>query len=235
MTLSKSKLLFERAKKVIPGGVNSPVRAFGAVGGYPPFIKKAKGARIYDADGNEYIDYVGSWGPMILGHSHPRVLEAVSKTMVDGLSFGAATELEVQMAELITELVPSVEMVRMVNSGTEAVMSAIRVARGYTKREKIIKFAGCYHGHADSMLVKVGSGAMTNGIPNSGGVTAGAAKDTLIARYNDIDSVKLLFEQNKGNIAAVIVEPVAANMGVVPPKDNFLKSCENCVTRKRLC
>lgn len=223
MTLSKSKLLFERAKKVIPGGVNSPVRAFGAVGGYPPFIKKAKGARIYDADGNEYIDYVGSWGPMILGHSHPRVLEAVSKTMVDGLSFGAATELEVQMAELITELVPSVEMVRMVNSGTEAVMSAIRVARGYTKRKKIIKFAGCYHGHADSMLVKVGSGAMTNGIPNSGGVTAGAAKDTLIARYNDIDSVKLLFEQNKGNIAAVIVEPVAANMGVVPPKDNFLE------------
>ncbi|WP_265446108.1 glutamate-1-semialdehyde 2,1-aminomutase [Acetivibrio straminisolvens] len=222
MTISKSKLLFERAKKVIPGGVNSPVRAFGAVGGWPHFIKRAKGARIYDVDGNEYIDYVGSWGPMILGHSHPRVLEAISKTMVDGLSFGAATELEVQMAELILELVPSIEMVRMVNSGTEAVMSAIRVARGYTKREKIIKFAGCYHGHADSMLVRAGSGAMTNGIPNSGGVTAGAAKDTLIARYNDIDSVKLLFEQNKGNVAAVIVEPVAANMGVVPPEDNFL-------------
>jgi len=222
MMLSKSKLLFERAKKVIPGGVNSPVRAFGAVGGYPPFIKKAKGARIYDVDGNEYIDYVGSWGPMILGHTHPKVLEAISKTIVDGLSFGAATELEVQMAELIVELVPSVETVRMVNSGTEAVMSAIRVARGYTKREKVIKFAGCYHGHADSMLVKAGSGAMTSGIPNSGGVTAGTAKDTLIARYNDIDSVKLLFEQNKGNIAAVIVEPVAANMGVVLPEGNFL-------------
>ncbi|HOM01602.1 MAG TPA: glutamate-1-semialdehyde 2,1-aminomutase [Acetivibrio sp.] len=222
MTISESKLLFERAKKVIPGGVNSPVRAFGAVGGYPPFIKKAKGARIYDADGNEYIDYVGSWGPMILGHAHPRVLEAISKTMVDGLSFGAATELEVQMAELITELVPSIEMVRMVNSGTEAVMSAIRLARGYTKKEKIIKFAGCYHGHADSMLVKAGSGAMTSGIPNSGGVTEGAAKDTLIAQYNNIDSVKLLFEQNKDSIAAVIVEPVAANMGVVPPEGNFL-------------
>ncbi|HHV29801.1 glutamate-1-semialdehyde 2,1-aminomutase [Acetivibrio mesophilus] len=222
MTVSKSKLLFERAKKVIPGGVNSPVRAFNAVGGCPPFIKKAKGARIYDVDGNEYIDYVGSWGPMILGHSHPKVLEAISKTMVDGLSFGAATELEVQMAELILELVPSIEMVRMVNSGTEAVMSALRVARGYTKREKIIKFAGCYHGHADNMLVKAGSGALTNGIPNSGGVTEGAAKDTLIARYNDIDSVRILFEQNKGSIAAVIVEPVAANMGVVPPEDNFL-------------
>jgi len=224
MIPSKSGLLFERAKKVIPGGVNSPVRAFHAVGGCPRFIKKAQGARVYDVDGNEYIDYVGSWGPMILGHSHPKVLEAISKVMVDGLSFGAATELEIQMAELITQLVPSVEMVRMVNSGTEAVMSAIRLARGYTKREKIIKFAGCYHGHADSMLVKAGSGALTNGKPDSGGVTAGTAKDTLIAQYNDIDSVEFLFEQNKEKIAAVIVEPVAANMGVVPPAKSFLSN-----------
>ncbi len=222
--MSKSSEMFERAKLVIPGGVNSPVRAFNAVGGSPRFIKSAKGARITDLDGKEYIDYIGSWGPMILGHSNPKILEAVSKTMVNGLSFGAATELEVEIAELIVKNVPVIEMVRMVNSGTEAVMSALRLARGYTKREKIIKFAGCYHGHTDSMLVKAGSAALTNGAPNSSGVTVGTAKDTLIAQYNDIESVQLLFEQNKGEIAAIIVEPVAANMGVVLPKDGFLAS-----------
>ena len=222
--MATSSELFERAKKLIPGGVNSPVRAFSAVGGCPRFIKSASGSKLYDADGNEYIDYVGSWGPMILGHSNPKIIEAVSKTMQDGLSFGAATELEVQMAELICEMVRPVEMVRMVNSGTEAVMSAIRLARGYTKREKIIKFAGCYHGHSDSMLVAAGSGALTDGVPNSDGVTIGTAKDTLIANYNDIDSIKLLFEKNKGEIAAIIVEPVAANMGVVLPKDGFLQA-----------
>lgn len=228
--MSKSEQLFARAQQVIPGGVNSPVRAFQAVGGSPRFIKSAKGAHITDADGNTYLDYIGSWGPMILGHSNPVILEAVAKTMVDGLSFGAATELEVEMAELITSIVKPVEMVRMVNSGTEAVMSALRLARGYTGREKIIKFAGCYHGHSDSMLVKAGSGALTAGTPNSAGVTAGTAKDTLIANYNDIDSVNALFERNKGEIAAIIVEPVAANMGVVPPAKDFLvrlrKTCD---------
>jgi glutamate-1-semialdehyde 2,1-aminomutase len=219
----KSQELFNRAKKAIPGGVNSPVRAFNAVGGCPRFIKSALGSKIYDVDGNEYIDYIGSWGPMILGHSNPKIIEAVSKTMVDGLSFGAATELEVQMAELILDVVKPLEMVRMVNSGTEAVMSAIRLARGYTKKEKIIKFAGCYHGHTDSMLVSAGSGALTSGIPNSSGVTFGTAKDTLIANFNDIDSIKLLFEKNKDEIACVIVEPVAANMGVVLPEDGFLE------------
>lgn len=219
----KSQELFNRAKNAIPGGVNSPVRAFNAVGGCPRFIKSALGSKIYDVDGNEYIDYIGSWGPMILGHSNPKIIEAVSKTMVNGLSFGAATELEVQMAELILDAVKPLEMVRMVNSGTEAVMSAIRLTRGYTKKEKIIKFAGCYHGHTDSMLVSAGSGALTSGIPNSSGVTFGTAKDTLIANFNDIDSVKLLFEKNKGEIAGIIVEPVAANMGVVLPKDGFLE------------
>lgn len=221
--MKKSQELMTRAKRVIPGGVNSPVRAFNAVGGCPRFIKSASGAYIQDVEGNSYIDYIGSWGPMILGHSNPKILQAVSKVMVKGLSFGAATELEVEMAELITRLVPSVEMVRMVNSGTEAVMSALRLARGYTKREKVIKFAGCYHGHSDSMLVKAGSGALVNGVPDSAGVTIGVAKDTLVAEYNDIDSVNLLFEQNKNEIAAVILEPVAANMGVVLPKDGFLE------------
>lgn len=228
--MSKSTELFERAIKVMPGGVNSPVRAFNAVGGSPRFIKSAKGARITDVDNNTYIDYIGSWGPMILGHSNERILDAIAKTMCDGISYGAATELEVQMAELITSVVMPVEMVRMVNSGTEAVMSALRLARGYTQREKIIKFAGCYHGHTDSMLVKAGSGALTNGTPNSAGVTVGTAKDTLIASYNDIESVKLLFSENKGEIAAVIVEPVAANMGVVPPQESFLKELRTACT-----
>lgn len=221
--MSSSSELFKRAQAVMPGGVNSPVRAFSSVGGSPRFIKSARGSRIYDVDGKFYIDYIGSWGPMILGHANPIITNAIAKTMVDGISFGAATEQEVTMAELITRLVPTVEMIRMVNSGTEAVMSALRLARGYTKRDKIIKFAGCYHGHTDSMLVKSGSGTLTFGSPNSGGVTAGTAKDTLVADYNNIESVTTLFEQNKGEVAAIIVEPVAANMGVVLPKDGFLK------------
>ncbi|MEG1984937.1 MAG: glutamate-1-semialdehyde 2,1-aminomutase [Oscillospiraceae bacterium] len=227
--MTKSEQLFDRAKKVMPGGVNSPVRAFNAVGGAPRFIKRAKGARIYDADGIEYIDYIGSWGPMILGHGDSAVLDAVERTMRDGLSFGAATELEVDMAELICEIVPSVEMVRMVSSGTEAVMSALRVARGYTGKEKIIKFAGNYHGHSDSMLVKAGSGVLTNGNPDSSGVTKGAARDTLMAEYNDLESAERLFESNRGEIAAVIVEPVSANMGVVLPAEGFLAGL------RRLC
>ncbi len=221
--MGKSDILFERAKKVIPGGVNSPVRAFGSVGMTPRFISHAKGARIYDADGNEYIDFIGSWGPMILGHGHPRVLDAVAKAAQEGLSYGAATEREVIMAELICDIVPSIEMVRMVNSGTEAVMSAIRAARGFTGKDKIIKFAGCYHGHSDALLVAAGSGLMTQGIPGSAGVPEGCTKDTLTAVYNDLDSVRQLFEANPNEIAAVIVEPVGANMGVVLPEDGFLE------------
>ena len=221
--MGASKELFDRAKLVIPGGVNSPVRAFGSVGTYPRFVKRAKADRIWDEDGNEYIDYVGSWGPMILGHNHPQIAESVEKAIKDGLSFGAATKREVEMAELICEMIPSVEMIRMVNSGTEAVMSAIRTARGYTGKDKIIKFSGCYHGHSDSMLVKAGSGVMTHGIPGSPGIPAKCTADTLTANYNDLDSVKELFDKNRDQIAAVIVEPVAANMGVVPPKEGFLE------------
>ena len=221
--MSRSEELFERAKARIPGGVNSPVRAFGSVGMTPRFIQRAQGSKIWDVDGNEYIDYIGSWGPMILGHAHPAVLESVERAARDGLSFGAATEREVQMAELICQIVPSVEMVRMVNSGTEAVMSAVRAARGYTGRNKIIKFAGCYHGHSDAMLVKAGSGVMTQGIPGSSGVPQGCTQDTLTAVYNDLQSVRDLFAANPGQIAAVIVEPVAANMGVVLPGKGFLE------------
>ncbi len=217
-----SQGLFQRAQKVLPGGVNSPVRAFGAVGGTPRFIQRAEAARIWDVDGNEYIDCIGSWGPMLLGHNHPVIREAVIQAAAKGLSFGAATAAEVEMAELICSMVKPVEMVRMVNSGTEAVMSALRAARGYTGREKIIKFNGCYHGHSDSMLVKAGSGALSFGNPDSGGVTQGAAKDTLLAEYNDLASVKDLFAANPQEIAAVIIEPVAANMGVVPPQAGFL-------------
>ena len=218
----KSDELFARAKAFIPGGVNSPVRAFGSVGMTPRFIARGNGDRLLDADGNEYIDYIGSWGPMILGHGPPQVLESVVRAVRDGLSFGAATEREVEMAEQICTMVPSVEMVRMVNSGTEAVMSAIRAARGFTGRDKIIKFAGCYHGHTDAMLVDAGSGLMTQGIPGSAGVPEGCTKDTLTAVYNDLDSVRALFEANPGQIAAVIVEPVGANMGVVLPEEGFL-------------
>lgn len=219
----KSKELFERAQKVIPGGVNSPVRAFGAVGGSPRFIKKANGSKMTDEDGNEYIDYIGSWGPMILGHRNAEVEEAAVKAARDGLSFGAATEIEVEMAELVCDTLPCVEMIRMCSSGTEAVMSALRVARGFTGREKIVKFRGCYHGHSDAMLVTAGSGVLTAGRPDSAGVTKGTAKDTLLADYNGLQSVRELFERNRGEISAVIVEPVAANMGVVLPEDGFLQ------------
>lgn len=219
----QSHNLFERAVKVIPGGVNSPVRAFGPVGGNPQFIDRAKGQYLYDIDGNQYIDYIGSWGPMILGHNDDRVMEAVKKQMEKGVSFGAATGIEVEMAELMCDLVPSLEMVRMVNSGTEAVMSAIRTARGFTGKHKIIKFEGCYHGHADALLVKAGSGVMTSGVPDSSGVPEGCVKDTLTATYNDLASVEALFAENKGEIACIIVEPVAANMGVVLPEEGFLQ------------
>ncbi len=222
MTDIKSKELFEAAKRRIPGGVNSPVRAFGAVGKTPRFIVSAHGSRITDADGNEMIDYVGSYGPAILGHAHPRVIEKVTQACKDGLSFGAPTEREVRLAELIAEQMPSMESSRMVNSGTEAVMSAVRLARAFTGREKIVKFKGCYHGHSDGLLVKAGSGAMTASIPDSAGVPLDFTKHTLLARYNDTDSVKELFAGHHESIAAVIVEPVAANMGVVPPMPGFL-------------
>jgi len=227
--MTKSQELFRKAQEVIPGGVNSPVRAFRSVGDVPRFIKSAKGSRIYDVDGQEYIDYVGSWGPMILGHAYPDIVEAVTAAAQYGLSFGAATEAEIIMAELICEMVPSVEMVRLVNSGTEAVMSALRAARGYTGKPKIIKFEGCYHGHSDAMLVKAGSGVMTAGIPDSLGVPEGCANDTLTAVYNDLDSVQKLFEQNKNQIAAVILELVPANMGVILPQKGFLRNL------KKLC
>ena len=217
-----SEALYDRAQKYLPGGVNSPVRACRAVGTYPRFIRRGQGSHIFDVDGREYVDLVCSWGPLILGHCHPAVEEAVLRTVRDGLSFGAPTELEVDMAEQICSMVPGLEMVRMVNSGTEAVMSALRLARGATGRDKIIKFAGCYHGHSDSMLVKAGSGALTGGQPDSAGVPADIAGNTLTAQFNDLYSVQELFEANPGQIAAVIVEPVAANMGVVLPKPDFL-------------
>ena len=218
-----SEELFDRAVKVIPGGVNSPVRAYGAIGIAPRFIDRADGCHIYDVDGKEYVDYIDSWGPMILGHNFPEVKESVLKACEKGLSFGCATAIEVEMAEFICDHIPHVDMVRMVNSGTEAVMSAIRVARGYTGRDKIIKFRGCYHGHSDGLLVKAGSAALTTSVPDSAGVPADYTKNTLVAEYNDCDSVKELFDNNKDEIAAVIVEPVAANMGVVLPRHGFLE------------
>ena len=221
--MDTSEKLFEQAQKVMPGGVNSPVRAYRAVGMTPRFIQSAKGAYITDVDGVQYIDYVGSWGPMILGHANSQVLRAVEQTMKNGLSFGAPTERETDLANLVVSMVPNIEMVRMVNSGTEAVMSAVRVARGATGKDKIIKFEGCYHGHSDAMLVKAGSGALTGGRPDSAGVPAAVAGDTLTATYNDLDSVERLLQANKGQVAAVIVEPVAANMGVVPPAQGFLE------------
>lgn len=219
---NKSDILYARSKNLMPGGVNSPVRAFGSVGRNPLFIDYAKGSKIYDVDGNEYIDYVCSWGPMILGHGNARVIDAVKRACEDGLSFGAPTEKEAVLAELIQKCVPSMERMRLVSSGTEAVMSAIRVARGYTGRDKIIKFRGCYHGHSDGLLVKAGSGALTQSVPDSGGVPFDYTKNTLIAEYNDRASISRLFEENKGEIACVIVEPVAANMGVVLPEKGFL-------------
>ena len=221
--MTKSESLFERAVKRIPGGVNSPVRAYGAIGEAPRFIERADGCYIYDVDGNKYVDYIDSWGPMILGHNFPAVRESVLKACEKGLSFGCATEIEVEMAEFICERIPHVEMVRMVNSGTEAVMSAIRTARGFTGRDKIIKFAGCYHGHSDALLVSAGSGVMTSGVPDSAGVPKGCTRDTMTAVYNDLDSVRALLEEAPEQVAAVIVEPVGANMGVVPPKKGFLE------------
>ena len=211
----RSKKLFIEAKKVIPGGVNSPVRAFKSVGGDPIFIKKAKGAYLFDEDNNKYIDYISSWGPLILGHAHESVIEAINHQSHKGTSYGIPTELETKMAELVVELAPNVDKVRFVNSGTEACMSAVRLARGFTGKDKIIKFSGCYHGHADPFLIEAGSGASTFGMPNSPGVTKSSAKDTLLAEYNNIDQVMQLFEKNKNEIAAIILEPVAGNMGCV--------------------
>jgi len=221
--MHNSDQLFEQAQQTIPGGVNSPVRAFNGVGGTPCFIKKADGAYIYDADDKAYIDYVGSWGPMILGHNHPAILNAVIETAQNGLSFGAPTELEITMAEKVKEVVPSMEKLRMVSSGTEATMSAIRLARGYTGRDKILKFEGCYHGHADSLLVKAGSGALTMGVPNSPGIPEDFAKHTLTVNYNDIDQVKEVFAELGDQIACIIVEPVAGNMNCIPPVEGFLE------------
>jgi len=232
MSKSTSELLFERAKLRIPGGVNSPVRAFKAVGCTPLFIARAAGSAIWDVDGRKYIDYVGSWGPMILGHAHPRVIEAVRKALLDGTSFGAPTELEIVMAEQICRMVPSIEMVRMVNSGTEATMSAVRLARAFTGRERIIKFAGCYHGHSDAFLIKAGSGAMTLGVPDSPGVPAAVAAGTLVARFNDVASVSALMGEHHGNVAAVIIEPVVGNMGCIPPNSGFLDALRQLCTRE---
>jgi glutamate-1-semialdehyde 2,1-aminomutase len=219
--------LFTRAKRVMPGGVNSPVRAFGAVGGTPHFIRSSDGSKITDTDGNTYIDYVASWGPMILGHNHPAIRSAVEKAVKDGLSFGAPCAAEVELAELICELVPGLEQLRMTSSGTEAVMSAVRVARHVTGRSKLLKFEGCYHGHSDGMLVKAGSGALTFGTPDSGGVPDAVAALTLTAEYNDLSSVYSLFAANAGEIAAVIIEPIAANMGVIPQSGGFLRGLKD--------
>ena len=233
--MTRSEELFQRAVKRIPGGVNSPVRAFGSVDEAPRFIQGAVGSKIFDVDGNAYTDYIGSWGPMILGHNDERIKEAVIRASENGLSFGCATEREVEMAEFICQRIPHVEMIRMVNSGTEAVMSAIRTARGYTGKNKIIKFAGCYHGHTDAMLVSAGSGVMTSGVPDSAGVPKGCTQDTMIAVYNDLDSVEKLMAESQDQVAAVIVEPVAANMGVVPPKDGFLQGLRDlCDKHKAL-
>lgn len=222
MKTTQSKLLFDRAIELIPGGVNSPVRAFKAVGGTPIFFKKASGAYLWDEDDQRYIDYIGSWGPMLLGHAYPKVIEAVHKAASDSTSFGAPTRREVELAELIIDMIPTVEKIRMVNSGTEACMSAIRVARGFTGRNKIVKFEGNYHGHADSFLIKAGSGALTLGTPSSPGVTPGTASDTISARYNDIEQVRQIFTEQGNEIAAIILEPVAGNMGCVPPEPGFL-------------
>jgi glutamate-1-semialdehyde 2,1-aminomutase len=229
MLYQRSSQLFVEANEVIPGGVNSPVRAFKGVGGFPIFIKEAQGAYLYDEDGNKYIDYINSWGPMILGHAHEPVVQAIIEKAKKGTSFGTPTELETKIAQLAISMVPNIDKIRFVNSGTEACMSAIRLARGYTKRDKIIKFSGCYHGHSDSFLIAAGSGLSTFGVPNSPGVTEGTAKDTLLANYNDLEHVKALFEANKNEIAAIIVEPVAGNMGCIPPKEGFLSGL------KQLC
>ncbi|WP_028284399.1 glutamate-1-semialdehyde 2,1-aminomutase [Olleya marilimosa] len=223
MIYKRSSALFAEAEQVIPGGVNSPVRAFKAVGGTPIFVKEAKGAYLYDEDGNQLIDYIASWGPMILGHAHQPVVDAVIDKAKKGTSFGMPTQIETKIAELAVSMVPNIDKIRFVNSGTEACMSAVRLARGYTNKDKIIKFAGCYHGHSDSFLIQAGSGAVTFGSPNSPGVTQGTAKDTLLAKYNDLANVEALINANKNEIACIIIEPVAGNMGCIPPKEGFLE------------
>lgn len=232
MIHDRSSQLFQQAKIAIPGGVNSPVRAFRSVGADPLFIKKASGCRIYDEDGNSYIDYIGSWGPMIAGHCNPEIIQAVRHALDNGSSFGAPTELETTLANMVIDAVPSIEMVRMVSSGTEATMSAIRLARGYTGRDKIIKFSGCYHGHADALLVKAGSGAATFGVPDSPGVPADVAKNTLTAEFNSAESVRTLIEENSGEIACIIVEPIAGNMGTIPPREGFLELLREMCTQE---
>lgn len=222
MRYQRSSTLFQSAKNVIPGGVNSPVRAFKAVGGTPIFVQKAKGAYLFDEDGNTFIDYISSWGPMILGHAFEPVIKAVKERADRGTSYGMPTELETQIAKLAVKMIPNIDQIRMVNSGTEACMSAVRLARGFTGKEKIIKFAGCYHGHSDAFLIQAGSGAVTFGAPNSPGVTQGTAKDTLLAKYNNLESVSIHFEQHPEQIAAIIIEPVAGNMGCIPPKSGFI-------------
>lgn len=234
MNISKSQNLFSRAQQSIPGGVNSPVRAFKSVGGTPVFLQRAKGAYLYDADGNQYIDYINSWGPMILGHAYEPVVKAIREKALDSTSFGAPTELEIEMAELIKTMVPNVDLIRMVSSGTEACMSAIRLARGYTGKNKIIKFEGCYHGHADSFLVKAGSGVATFNIQTVPGVTVGVSEDTLVAAYNDLDAVRKLLEENKNEIAAIIIEPVAGNMGCILPKKGFLEGLRKICTEENI-
>lgn len=223
MEYTRSSALFAEAQKVIPGGVNSPVRAFTAVGGTPIFVKEAKGAYIIDEDDKQYIEYINSWGPMILGHAHKPVIDAVIEKAKKGTSFGMPTEIETKIAALAVSMVPNIDMIRFVNSGTEACMSAVRLARGYTGKDKVIKFAGCYHGHSDSFLIQAGSGAVTFGSPNSPGVTQGTAKDTLLARFNDLNNVKEIIAQNEGKIACIIIEPVAGNMGCIPPREGFLE------------
>lgn len=223
MRYQRSSTLFQSAKNVIPGGVNSPVRAFKAVGGTPIFVQKAKGAYLFDEDGNTFIDYISSWGPMILGHAFEPVIKAVKERADKGTSYGMPTELETQIAKLAVKMIPNIDQIRMVNSGTEACMSAVRLARGFTGKEKIIKFAGCYHGHSDAFLIQAGSGAVTFGAPNSPGVTQGTAKDTLLAKYNNLESVAIHFEQHPEQIAAIIIEPVAGNMGCIPPKSIFIR------------
>ncbi len=229
--LTRSKLLFNRARRLIPGGVNSPVRAFKAVGGVPPFIKRAKGSKLYDIDGNEYIDYVLSWGPMILGHAHPKVVSVLKKAVENGTSYGAPTPSEVELASMILKAYPSMDMVRMVNSGTEAAMSAIRAARGFTRRDKVVKFEGCYHGHADGLLVKAGSGALTFGIPDSSGVPKDYARNTITIPFNDIGILKKTIEKEYKNIACIIVEPVVGNIGCVLPRRGFLEGLRNLTNK----
>lgn len=234
MQTSRSNKLFTRARQVIPGGVNSPVRAFKSVGIDPIFIHKAKGSAMWDVDGNRFIDYVGSWGPLLFGHAHPRITKAIERAAKHGTSFGAPTEMEVKVAELIRKLMPSIEMVRMVNSGTEATMSAIRLARAFTGRDAIIKFEGCYHGHGDSFLIKAGSGAMTLGVPDSPGIPKSLALQTFTARYNELESVRKIIRQHSGEVAALIVEPIVGNMGCIPPKDGFLEDLRSLCTQEEI-